>query len=71
MFGAFAFSYFFSALLRAVVATLAPVFAAELHLGAGDLGLLAGAYFLGFAVMQLPLGRSAGSVWVQARAADA
>lgn len=56
MFGAFAFSYFFSALLRAVVATLAPVFSAELNLGAGDLGLLAGAYFLGFALMQLPLG---------------
>jgi predicted MFS family arabinose efflux permease len=56
MFGAFAFSYFFSALLRAVVATLAPVFSAELDLGAGELGLLAGAYFLGFAAMQLPLG---------------
>jgi predicted MFS family arabinose efflux permease len=56
VFGAFAFNYFLSALLRAVVATLAPEFALELHLGAGDLGLLAGAYFLGFACMQLPLG---------------
>ncbi len=58
MFAAFAFAYFFSALLRAVTATLAPAFSAELGLSAGDLGLLAGAYFLGFALMQLPLGRA-------------
>lgn len=57
MFLAFAFAYFFSALLRAVTATLAPAFSAELGLSAGDLGLLAGAYFLGFSAMQLPLGR--------------
>ncbi len=52
----FAFTYFFSALLRAVTATRAPAFSAELGLRAADLGLLAGAYFLGFAAMQLPLG---------------
>lgn len=57
MFFAFAFAYFFSALLRAVTATLAPTFSAELGLSAGDLGLLGGAYFLGFSLMQLPLGR--------------
>ncbi|MBP6901967.1 MAG: MFS transporter [Burkholderiaceae bacterium] len=56
MFLAFAFAYFFSALLRAVTATLAPVFSAELQLAAAELGLLAGAYFLGFSAMQLPLG---------------
>jgi len=56
MFVAFAFAYFFSALLRAVTATLAPEFSAELGLSAGDLGLLAGAYFLGFSLPQLPLG---------------
>ncbi|WP_235823325.1 MFS transporter [Azohydromonas sediminis] len=56
IFVGFAFAYFFSALLRAVMATLAPAFSAELGLGAGDLGLLAGAYFLGFAALQLPLG---------------
>lgn len=56
IFLAFASVYFFSALLRAVTATLAPVFSAELGLAAGQLGLLAGAYFLGFAAMQLPLG---------------
>lgn len=54
----FAFTYFFSALLRAVTATLAPTFSAELGLHAADLGLLAGIYFLGFAAMQLPLGRA-------------
>jgi predicted MFS family arabinose efflux permease len=58
MFAAFAFAYFFSALLRAVTATLAPTFSAELGLSAGDLGLLAGAYFFGFALLQLPLGRA-------------
>jgi predicted MFS family arabinose efflux permease len=56
IFLAFAFTYFLSALLRAVTATLAPVFSAELGLRAADLGLLAGAYFLGFSCMQLPLG---------------
>lgn len=58
IFLAFAFAYFLSALLRAVTATLAPVFSHELGLGAGDLGLLAGAYFVGFASLQLPLGRA-------------
>jgi predicted MFS family arabinose efflux permease len=54
----FAFAYFFSALVRGVTATLAPSFSAELGLNAGDLGLLAGAYFFGFAAPQLPLGRA-------------
>jgi MFS family permease len=54
----FAFAYFLSALIRSVTATLAPVFSAEMSLSAADLGLLAGAYFLGFASMQLPLGRA-------------
>ena len=58
VFLAFAFTYFFSALLRAVTATLAPAFSAELGLHAADLGLLAGVFFLGFAAMQLPLGRA-------------
>ncbi len=52
----FAFAYFLSALVRAVVATLAPAFSVDLGLDAADLGLLAGAYFLGFAWVQLPLG---------------
>ncbi len=58
LFFAFAFTYFLSALLRAVTATLAPVFSLELGLGASELGLLAGAYFFGFAAMQLPLGQA-------------
>lgn len=58
MFMAFAFAYFLSALLRAVTATLAPAFSAELGLSAADLGLLAGAYFLGFSLTQLPLGQA-------------
>ncbi len=54
----FAFSYFISALVRGVTATLAPTFTEELGLNAGDLGLLGGAFFLGFATTQLPLGRA-------------
>lgn len=56
LFLAFALGYFLSALLRAVTATLAPQFSAELNLSAADLGLLAGVFFAGFAAMQLPLG---------------
>lgn len=56
LFLSFAFAYFFSALLRAITATLAPTFSAELQVQSADLGLLAGAFFLGFAAMQLPLG---------------
>jgi len=55
-FAVFALTYFLAALLRAVTATLAPSFSAEFALGAADLGLLAGAYFLGFSLLQLPLG---------------
>ena len=57
VFLAFAFTYFFSALIRAVTATLSPQLTQEFALNARDLGLLAGGYFLGFAAMQLPLGR--------------
>ena len=56
VFLAFAFAYFFSALLRAITATLSPTLTAEFQLHARDLGLLAGGYFLGFAAIQLPLG---------------
>ncbi len=57
VFLAFAFAYFFSALVRAITATLAPTLTQEFVLNARDLGLLAGGYFLGFAAIQLPLGR--------------
>ena len=56
VFAVFAFAYFLSTLIRAITATLAPTLVAELQLGASDLGLLAGGYFLGFAATQLPLG---------------
>lgn len=56
VFLAFSLAYFFSTLVRAVTATLSPVLSAELALTASDLGLLAGGYFLGFALTQLPLG---------------
>jgi MFS family permease len=56
VFACFAFAYFFSALVRGVTATLAPAFTAELGLQSAELGLLAGAYFFGFAVSQLPVG---------------
>jgi predicted MFS family arabinose efflux permease len=56
VFLAFALAYFLSALVRAVTATLSPVLSAELSLTASDLGLLAGGYFFGFALTQLPLG---------------
>jgi predicted MFS family arabinose efflux permease len=52
----FALAYFISTLIRASTATLSPIFSQELGLKAGDLGLLAGGYFLGFAAMQLPNG---------------
>ena len=56
VFLAFAFAYFFSALLRAITATLSPTLTQEFALHSRDLGLLAGGYFLGFAAIQLPLG---------------
>ena len=52
----FAFAYFFSALIRAITATLSPTLTQEFTLNARELGLLAGGYFLGFAAIQLPLG---------------
>jgi predicted MFS family arabinose efflux permease len=56
VFAAFAAAYFMSAALRTVTATLAPTLTAEFALQARDLGLLSGGYFLGFAVLQIPLG---------------
>ena len=56
VFFAFAVAYFLSALIRSITATISPTLTSELALGAKDLGLLAGGYFLGFAAMQLPLG---------------
>jgi MFS family permease len=57
VFLAFALAYFLSALVRAITATLSPILRVEFSLSAGDLGLLGGGYFLGFALTQLPLGK--------------
>ena len=56
LFVAFASAYFFSALIRAITATLAPTLVQEFALTASDLGLLSGGYFFGFSMTQLPLG---------------
>lgn len=56
VFVAFASAYFLSTLLRAITATLSPTLTLELGLQARDLGLLAGGYFLGFSLTQLPMG---------------
>ncbi len=56
VFLAFAAAYFCSTLVRSITATLSPALTQEFSLQAGDLGLLAGGYFLGFATTQLPLG---------------
>lgn len=52
----FASGYFLSYLYRTVNAVIAPDLVSSLSLNAGDLGLLTSAYFLTFAVFQLPLG---------------
>jgi len=56
VFVALAAAYFLSTLLRAITATLAPILTDEFGMQARDLGLLAGAYFLGFSFTQLPMG---------------
>lgn len=56
VFLAFAFAYFLSTLVRGITATLSPTLTAEFDLQSRDLGLLAGGYFLGFALTQLPMG---------------
>jgi MFS family permease len=52
----FALGYYISNLLRAITATISPNLVSEFNLSAGDLGLLGGGYFLGFASVQIPLG---------------
>lgn len=52
----FACVYFLSTLTRAITATLAPELTQQFDLSASNLGFLAGSYFVGFALMQLPVG---------------
>ena len=56
IFCVFAFGFFISNLLRSITATLTPALSSEFNLSAGNLGLLAGGYFLGFSIMQIPAG---------------
>lgn len=52
----FALGYFLSYLYRVINAVIAPDLVSDVGLDAADLGLLTSAYFLTFAVAQLPLG---------------
>ena len=56
IFTVFALGYFISTLLRAITATISPELVLEFNLTSGELGLLGGGYFLGFASVQIPLG---------------
>lgn len=56
IFGCLAAGYFMSYGLRSVNAVLAPELSADLGLSHAQLGSLSSAYFLAFALMQLPLG---------------
>ena len=52
----FGLAYFLSYAMRAINAVIAPALSADLHLTNADLGPLSAAYFMGFGLMQLPIG---------------
>ena len=56
VFLSFAFAYFLSYAFRAVNAVIAPELMADIHISHSELGLLSSAYFVGFALMQIPIG---------------
>src|SRR3954453_11785429 len=56
IFAPFGVGYFLSCLLRNINAVIAPSLSAEFLLDAGQLGALTASYFLGFALMQIPIG---------------
>jgi predicted MFS family arabinose efflux permease len=56
LYSAFAAAYFLSYLYRTVNAVISPELTRELALAPGALGFLTSAYFVAFALMQLPLG---------------
>ena len=53
----FALGYYLSYLFRNINSIIAPDLVAEIGLTAAGLGFLTGAYFLSFALFQLPLGK--------------
>ena len=56
VFACFAAGYFLSFALRSVNAVIAPELTSEFGLSNAELGSLSSAYFLGFSLLQLPLG---------------
>jgi len=58
VFACFGAGYFMSYALRSVNAVIAPELVGEFGLSNSELGALSSAYFLGFALLQLPLGVS-------------
>lgn len=52
----FGLAYFLSYAMRAINAVIAPALSADLQLSNAELGLLSAAYFMGFGMMQLPIG---------------
>lgn len=56
VFAPFAFGYFLSYLLRTINAVIAPDLVRDVGLDATSLGLLSSAYFVAFALFQIPLG---------------
>lgn len=69
IFAAFTAAYFLSYFFRSSNAIIAPELQRDLALGANELGFMTGAYFLAFAVVQIPLGFALdawGARWVTA-----
>jgi predicted MFS family arabinose efflux permease len=56
IFISFACAYFISYAFRSINAVIAPDLIGELHISNSELGLLSAAYFIGFAITQLPIG---------------
>ena len=56
LFGTFALAYFLSNFFRSTNAVISADLAREFSLGAADLGLMTGVFFVVFAAVQLPLG---------------
>lgn len=52
----FALAFFMSCLLRTINSVLSPTFIDTFHMSASNLGMMTSAYFLSFAIAQIPLG---------------
>lgn len=56
LFVPFALAFFMSCLLRTINSVLSPTFIETFQMSASDLGVMTSAYFLSFAIAQIPLG---------------